>query len=104
MQQAIDDKRLDGSKPVDAAALVAAGLLRRSRDGLRLLGGGEIKAKLSLTVDHATASAKAAIEKAGGSIKLIQKKVLPADEAKRKKTAAKKGNSGKKAAAGPVEE
>jgi large subunit ribosomal protein L15 len=46
LQQAIDDKRLDGSKPVDAAALVAAGLLRRGKDGLRLLGGGEIKAKL----------------------------------------------------------
>ena len=64
------------------------------KDGLRLLGGGEIKAKLSLTVDHATASAKAAIEKAGGSIKLIEKKVLPADEAKRKKSEAKKGQFG----------
>ena len=104
LQQAIDDKRLDGSKPVDAAALVAAGLLRRGKDGLRLLGGGEIKAKLSLTVDHATASAKAAIEKAGGSIKLIVKKVLPADEAKRKKTQAKKGNPAKKDAAATDEE
>ena len=60
-------------------------------------GRGEIKAKLSLTVDHASASAKAAIEKAGGSIKLIEKKVLPADEAKRKKTAAKKSKAAKPA-------
>ena len=94
LQQAIDDKRLDAGKPVDLEALVAAGIIRRPKDGLRLLGNGEIKAKLSLTVDHASGTAKAAIEKAGGSIKLIEKKVLEADEIKRKKTAAKK-NAGK---------
>jgi large subunit ribosomal protein L15 len=55
-----------------------------------VLGNGEIKAKLTLRVDHATASAKAAIEKAGGSITLIEKKILAADEAKRKKSEAKK--------------
>jgi large subunit ribosomal protein L15 len=98
LQQAIDDKRLDASKPVDVASLVASGVLRRAKDGLRLLGNGEIKAKLALTVDHASASAKTAIEKAGGSIKLIEKKVLPADEIKRKKTEAKKGKSAKKPA------
>ena len=91
------------AKPVDAAALVAAGVLRRRKDGVRLLGGGEIKAKLSLTVNHATASAKAAVEKAGGSIKLIEKKVLPADEAKRKKSAAKKAKTGKPKAAASEE-
>jgi len=85
--------------------LVAAGLLRRGKDGLRLLGGGEIKAKLSLTVDHATASARAAVEKAGGSIKIIEKKVLPADEAKRKKSEAKKKEGApKKGASAPDEE
>ncbi len=98
LQQAVDAKRLDASKPVDLASLVAAGLLRRPKDGLRLLGNGEIKAKLTLTVDHASATAKAAIEKAGGSIKLIERKVLEADEVKRKKTEAKKGKSAKKAA------
>jgi large subunit ribosomal protein L15 len=96
LQQAIDAKRLDASKPVDSAALIAAGLLRRPKDGLRLLGDGEIRAKLALTVDHASASAKAAIEKAGGSITLIEKKVLAADEAKRKKSEAKKAKSAKK--------
>ncbi len=94
LQKAIDEKRLDGSKPVTVAALVEAGVLRRAKDGLRLLGNGELKAKLTLTVDHATASAAAAVEKAGGSIKLIVKKVLAADEAKRKKTAAKKAAKG----------
>jgi len=104
LQRAVDDKRIDASQPVDVAALVAAGLLRRPKDGVRVLGDGEIKAKLSLTVDHATASAKSAIEKAGGSIKLIEKKVLAADEAKRKKTAAKKGQSAKQSAGSKQEE
>jgi large subunit ribosomal protein L15 len=104
LQQAIDAKRLDAGKPVDVAALVAAGILRRPKDGLRLLGSGEIKAKLTLTVNHASASAKAAIEKAGGKIKLIEKKVLAADEAKRKKTAAKKNGGGAKKPAGDTDE
>lgn len=94
LQRAVDEKRIDASKTLDVAALVAAGLLRRPKDGLRILGNGEIKAKLSLTVDHATALARAAIEKAGGSIKVIEKKVLPADEAKRAKSQAKKAKAG----------
>ena len=104
LQQAIDDKRLDAGKPVDLDALVAAGIVRRPKDGLRLLGSGEIKAKLSLTVNHASGTAKTAIEKAGGSIKLIEKKVLAADEAKRKKTAAKKNVTAKKPAGDTTEE
>jgi large subunit ribosomal protein L15 len=104
LQQAIDEKRLDGTRPITAASLVEAGVLRRAKDGLRLLGEGELKAKLDLTVNHATANAMAAVEKAGGTIKLIVRKVLPADEAKRKKTAAKKaaksgGGAKKKAGA-----
>ncbi|MCP4779636.1 MAG: 50S ribosomal protein L15 [Hyphomicrobium sp.] len=99
LQQAVDDKRLDASKPLDLATLVEAGVLRRPKDGLRVLGVGEIKAKLAMTVDYATISAKAAIEKAGGSITLIEKKVLPADEAKRKKSEAKKSAAKKKPAA-----
>ena len=55
-------------KPVDAEALKAAGVIRRARDGVRLLGEGEMKTKLVLTVHSASASAKAAIEKAGGEI------------------------------------
>ena len=95
LQEAVDAGRLDTSKPVDVAALVAAGLARRTLDGVRLLGEGELKAGLKLTVNHATATAKAAIEKAGGSVTLIVKKVLAADEAKRKKSAAKKAAAGK---------
>jgi len=93
LQAALDAGALDGKKPIDVAALIAAGLVRRPHDGVRLLGEGELKAAVQLTVNHATASAKAAVEKAGGSIKLIVKKVLAADEAKRKKTAAKKAKA-----------
>ena len=101
LQAAVDANLIDPAKPVDAAVLVAAGVIRRPLDGVRILGGGELKAKLALTVDHATAGAKAAIEGAGGSIALIEKKVLPADEEKRKKSAAKKAKTTKpKAAAG----
>jgi large subunit ribosomal protein L15 len=93
LQQAVDEGRIDAAAPVDVAALVAAGIFRRRLDGVRLLGDGELKAKLALTVDHATAGAKAAVEKAGGSVTVIEKKVLAADEAKRKKSAAKKAKT-----------
>ncbi|HJZ33945.1 MAG TPA: 50S ribosomal protein L15 [Hyphomicrobiaceae bacterium] len=99
LQAAVDNGRLDAGKPVDVAALIAAGLVRRPHDGVRVLGEGELKAKLALTVNHATASAKAAIERAGGSITLIVPKVLAADEAKRKKSAAKKAKTAKPRAA-----
>ncbi|MBY0561921.1 50S ribosomal protein L15 [Hyphomicrobium sp.] len=104
LQQAIEDKRLDGSKPVDLASLIEAGIVRRAKDGLRLLGDGEIKSKISITVNHASAKAKEAIEKAGGSVTLIERKVLAADEEKRKKSAAKKAAQGKKPGAAKSEE
>jgi large subunit ribosomal protein L15 len=103
LQEAVDAGRLDAGKTVDAAALIAAGLVRRAMDGVRLLGEGELKARLNLSVDHATATAKAAVEKAGGTVSLIEKRVLPADEAKRKKSAEKKAKSGKPKAAASEE-
>lgn len=98
LQKAVDDKRIDAGKPIDVAALVEAGILRRAKDGLRLLGSGELSAKVSVTVDHATAAATAAVEKAGGTVTVIERKVLAADEAKRAKTAAKKNKGAKPAA------
>lgn len=100
VQKAIDDKRLDGSKPLDVATLVAAGVLRRPKDGLRLLGTGEISSRIAITVNHASARARAAVEKAGGTVKIIEVKVLEADVAKAKKSTAKKAKAaggGKKA-------
>ncbi len=96
LQSAIDDGRLDAGQNIDLAALVAAGVLRRAKNGVRLLGNGGLTAKVSITVDHATPTAKAAVEKAGGSITLIEKKVLAADEEKRAKTAKKKAAAAKK--------
>jgi large subunit ribosomal protein L15 len=104
LQKAVDEGKLQAGQSVDVTALVDAGILRRPKDGLRLLGTGEIKAKLALTVNHASATAKAAIEKAGGSVSLIEKKVLAADEDKRKKSAAKKAGSAKKPAGEKSEE
>jgi large subunit ribosomal protein L15 len=100
LQKAIDEKRLDGAKAIDNASLVAAGVLRRPKDGLRVLGNGDLKAKLSITADHATGSAKTAIEKAGGSLKIIVPKVLEADVTKAAKTKAKKAKAALKAAGG----
>ncbi|MEF2551420.1 50S ribosomal protein L15 [Aurantimonas sp. A2-1-M11] len=71
IQQAIDAGKLDGSATVDIAALKAAGLVRRPKDGVRLLGDGELKAKVSLLVDGASKSAVEKVEKAGGSIKTM---------------------------------
>jgi large subunit ribosomal protein L15 len=104
LQQAIDEGKLKAGQSVDVTALVDVGILRRPKDGLRLLGSGEIKAKLAITVNHATASAKAAIEKAGGSISVIEVKVLEADVAKRKKSAAKKAGTGKQPAGAKSED
>ena len=74
IQQAIDAGKLDPAAPIDVAALVKAGVLRRAKDGVRLLGDGEIKAKVALTVDGASKSAAAAVEKAGGSITVLAPK------------------------------
>jgi large subunit ribosomal protein L15 len=66
--KAIEAGKLDANTAIDAQALVAAGVIRRKKDGVRLLGHGELTAKLTLTVHSATASAREAIEKAGGSL------------------------------------
>ncbi len=68
LQAAVDSKKLDAKKPVDVAALQAAGLVTKAKDGIRLLGNGAISAKLNINVAGASASAIAAVEKAGGSV------------------------------------
>jgi large subunit ribosomal protein L15 len=71
VQQAIDAGKLDGTATVDLAALKAAGLVRRAKDGVRILGDGELTAKISFLVDGASKSAVEKVEKAGGSIKTV---------------------------------
>jgi large subunit ribosomal protein L15 len=68
IEQAIAAGKLDAGQPIDADALVKAGVLRRAKDGVKLLGKGELKAKVNLTVYSATPSARAAVEKAGGTL------------------------------------
>ncbi|MBB3290372.1 MULTISPECIES: 50S ribosomal protein L15 [unclassified Rhizobium] len=71
IQAAVDAGKLDAKKTVDAAALKAAGVIRRVKDGVRVLSDGELKAKLALEVAGASKSAVEKIEKAGGSVKLL---------------------------------
>ena len=69
LQAAVDAGKLDATKPVDAEALKAAGVIRRvKKDGVRVLGKGDLTAKLDLQVAGATKGAVAAVEKAGGSV------------------------------------
>jgi len=82
VQQAIDTGRLDDKAVVDADALVKAGVLRRARDGVRLLGGGELKAKVAFAVYGASKAAVAAVEKAGGSVKILKPQEESADGGK----------------------
>lgn len=87
LQKAVDDKKLKDGDTVTVESLVGAGILRRAKDGVRVLGKGEIKAKLNLEVAGASKSAIEAIEKAGGKVNIIETKVA---EAKDKKAGAKK--------------
>jgi len=68
IQKAIDDKRLKNDGKITEEVLRKAGLTHKSRDGVRLLGKGEITAKIDIEVAGASAGAKAAVEKAGGSV------------------------------------
>jgi large subunit ribosomal protein L15 len=68
LQKAIDEKRIDAKKTINAEALSAAGLIGKVLDGVRLLGHGEIKSKVTIEVTGASAAAIAAVEKAGGSV------------------------------------
>ena len=71
LQEAVDVKHIDAKDTVNAESLVKAGVLRRAKGGVRLLGRGEIKAKLTIEVHGASKSAIAAVEKAGGSVKIL---------------------------------
>src|SRR3990170_2783763 len=107
VQEAVDSGRLDGEKPITIEALKEAGLIRRAKDGVRLLGQGEIKGKLAFEVTGASASAIKAVEAKGGTVTLksITGREAPAaDKIKADKTAAKRAakaapKGGKKAKA-----
>ncbi|WP_184429289.1 50S ribosomal protein L15 [Rhodoblastus acidophilus] len=71
IQQAVEAGKLDASAPVTLEALVAAGVITKVRDGVKILGNGELTSKLAFEVAAASKSAVAAIEKVGGSVKLL---------------------------------
>jgi large subunit ribosomal protein L15 len=81
IQKFVDAGKLDASAPIDEQALVASGLVRRKRDGVRVLAKGELTSKLALTVTGASKSAVEAVEKAGGTLTVTAPKVeAPAAE------------------------
>lgn len=68
IQKFVDAGRIDAGQPIDEAALVASGLVRRALDGIRVLAKGEVTAKLDLRVTGASAAAIAAVEAKGGTL------------------------------------
>lgn len=84
VQAAVAAGKLDANQPVTLQALIAAGLCSKPRDGVKILGNGEIQAKLAFEIAAASKSAVAAIEKAGGSVRLLSDgppEVSPAEKA-----------------------
>lgn len=90
LQAAIDAGKLDPAQPVTEAVLVAAGVIKTARDGIRLLAKGELKAKINVEVSGASKAAAEAVEKAGGSLV-----VKDADAKKNEKKQAKAENTAK---------
>ena len=97
VQKALDAKKLDAKGAIDHAALKSAGLARGGKDGVRLLGKGEFKTKLAFQVAGASKGAREAVEKAGGSIEIIERK-NPAELAAAKKGKARDARIADKAA------
>jgi len=85
LQKAVDAGRLDPGQPVDAAKVREAGIVKRTRDGVRVLGRGELKTKLDLVVAGASKPARAAIESLGGSVTIENAEKLAAAEARKTK-------------------
>jgi len=83
LQAAVDAGKIDAKKTVDEAAVLASGIAGKSKDGVKLLGKGEIKAKLTIEIAAASKAATAAVEAAGGKVTLTGKQKDP--EAVRRK-------------------
>ena len=93
VQKLIDAKKLDAKNVIDHEALKAAGVARGGKDGVRLLGKGELTAKVSFKVAGASKGAVAAVEKAGGAVEVI----APAQPEHEKKAARREANKAAKA-------
>ena len=80
LQQFIDSGKIDAGKPIDEAAMLAGGLVRRRLDGIRILSKGTLTAKTDIVASGASKSAIAAVEAAGGSLKIESDVTLPDDK------------------------
>lgn len=89
LQAAIDSKKIDAKKDVTEDVLVKAGVVRRKKDGIKLIASGELKDKVNLNITKVTKGAEEAVSKAGGKITLIEKVVAPVKK-RGEKEAAKK--------------
>ena len=103
LQAAVDKKTLDPKNPVTVEALAAAGIIRRVRDGVRLLGQGDLKTKLTIEVTGASAGAVKAVEKAGGKVSFVEMpkrpaKLKPLESKEKTKPEAKSASAKKKPA------
>ena len=84
LQEAIEAKKLDAKGEIGELELLNAGLVRKAKDGIKLLGGGELKTKLNLKLSGFSNSAKEAVEKAGGKIELVLREALVTSEKEEK--------------------
>jgi large subunit ribosomal protein L15 len=95
VQAAIEAGLIDARAPVDAAAMIKAGLMRREKGGVKLLADGEFKSKVDFSIWRASKSAIAAVEKAGGSVKILapakEEDAVPKGKNKRMALEAAKG-------------
>lgn len=82
LQAAVDKGSLDAGSEITDAVLLEAGLVKKSKDGVRVLAKGALSAKLILKVSAASKNAVAAVEKAGGSITLPEPKAKPEGKGK----------------------
>ncbi len=98
VQAAIDAGLIDANSPIDVAAMVKAGLMRRAKGGVKLLGDGELKSKVEFAVYRASKSAVAAVEKAGGTVKILAsaKEVDAEPKGKNKRMALEAAKTGDK--------
>ena len=101
IEQAIAAGKLDAKKLIDGDVLIASGIVRRLKDGVRLLGKGELKSKIDITVHSASGSAKAAVEKAGGKITQTSPAKPTLEAAEAEKPATKKAEAVKPATQKP---
>lgn len=106
VQAAIDAGLIDTKNAVDVAAMVKAGLMRRAKGGVKLLGDGELKSKIDFAVYRASKSAVAAVEKVGGSVKILApaKEVDAEPKGKNKRMALEAAKGPKPKAAKPKAE